>query len=117
MGRSLRSVLSSRAVGVRDETAEALDHLMAAVQHGATDVGERSHRAGATARDRAAAAVLAFRGHRQSRPWPWLVAGLAIGVVVGGVAGAVLVRRRPAPARDADVAVTDGEPDRPGVQS
>ncbi len=57
MGRSSRSVVSSHAFGVRDEAAEAWDHLVAAVLEGATDVGERSRRAGATARDRAASAV------------------------------------------------------------
>jgi hypothetical protein len=124
MGRPPRSVLSSRAVGVREEATEALDHLTAAVLHGATDVGERSRRAGATARDRAASAVLALRGQRPPQPWPWLVAGLAIGVVAGAVAGAVLARRRPTPAGDADMGVSGGdvgvgggEPDRPVGES
>ena len=114
MGRSPRSVVSSRALGVRDEAAEAWDHLVAAVLEGATDVGERSRRAGATARERAASAVLALRGQRHPRPWPWLVAGLGAGLVVGAVAsavaGAVLARRKPTPAGDADAGVSIGEP-------
>ncbi len=90
---------------------------MAAVLEGATDVGERSRRAGATARDRVASAARALRGQRPRPPWPWLVAGLAIGVVVGTVAGAILARRQPAPAADADVGVGSGEPDRPAGES
>jgi hypothetical protein len=106
MGRSPRSVVSRRALGVRDEAAEALDHLMAAVLESATEVGERSRRAGATARDRAASAVQALRGRRRPAAWPWLAAGLGVGLVVGAVAGAVLARRQPTPAGDADVGVS-----------
>jgi hypothetical protein len=115
MGRSPRSVVSSRAPDVRDEAAAALDHLVAAVLEGATDVGERSRRAGATARDRAASALLALRGQRRPPPWPWLVAGLGVGLtvglVVGAVAGAVLARRQFTPADGAEVgAIGGGEP-------
>jgi hypothetical protein len=110
MGRSARSIVSSRALGVRDEAAEAWDHLVAAVLEGATDVGERSRRAGATARDRTASAVLALRGQRRPPPWPWLVAGLGVGLIVGAVAGAVLARRQPTPAGGADVGVSGSEP-------
>ena len=117
MGRSARSVVSSRALGVRDEAAEAWDHLMAAVLEGASDLGERSRRAGATARDRAASAVLALRGQRRPPPWPWLVAGLGVGFIVGAVAGAVLARRLPTPAGDAEVGVNIGEPAPPGGES
>ena len=113
MGRSSRSDLSSHAVGVRDEVAEAVDHLVAALLQGTTDVGERSRRAGATARDRTASAALALRGQRPAPPWPWLVAGLAIGAAVGTAAGAVLARRRPMPDGDAGVVVGSGEFDRP----
>jgi hypothetical protein len=117
MGRSPRSVVSSRALGVRDEAAEAWDHLVAAVLEGATDVGERSRRAGATARQRAAAAVLAFRGQRRPSPWPWLAAGLGVGLVAGAMAGAVLARRQPTPAGDAEVGVSSGEPAPPVGES
>jgi hypothetical protein len=111
MGRSPRSVVSSRALDVRDEAAEAWDHLVAAVLEGATDVGERSRQAGATARERAASALLALRGQRRPPPWPWLVAGLGVGIVVGAVAGAVLARRLPTSAGDADAgAIGGGEP-------
>lgn len=117
MGRSHRSVLSSHTLGVRDEAAEALNELMAAVLQGAADVGERSRKAGAVARERAASAALALRGQRPPPPWPWLVAGLAVGVVVGTVAGAVLARRQPTPAGDAEVGVSSAEPDRPVSES
>ncbi len=120
MDRSPRSVVSSRALGARDEAAEALDHLVAAVLEGATDAGERSRRAGVTARDRAASAARALRGQRPRPPWPWLVAGLAIGVAVGTVAGAILARRQPTPAGDADAGdagLISGEPDRPVGES
>jgi hypothetical protein len=113
--------LSSRALDVRDEAAEALDHLIAAVLEGATDVGKRSRRAGATARDRAASAVLALRGQRRPPPWPGLAAGLAIGLtvglVIGTVAGVVLARRQPTPAGDAEVGVSSGEPAPPVGES
>jgi hypothetical protein len=109
--------VSSHAGGVRDEAAEALDHFIAAVQEGATDVGERSRRAGVVARDRAASAARALRGQRPRPTWPWLIAGLAIGVVVGAVGGAILARRRPAPAGDAAVGVSSSGPHRPVGES
>ena len=111
MGRSARSVVSSRALDVRDEVAEAVDHLVAAAQHGATEVSERSRRVGATARDRSAAAALALRGQRPAPPWPWLVAGLAIGVTVGAAAAIVLALRRPKPDPDAEVVADSGAAD------
>jgi hypothetical protein len=120
MGRSSRSVVSSRALGVCDEAAEAWDHLVAAVLEGATDVGERSRRAGATARDRAVSAVQALRGQRRPAAWPWLVAGLGVGLMVGAVAGAVLARRKPertALTADAEVGVSGDEPAPPVGES
>jgi len=84
--------MSSHAVGARDDAIEALDHLVAAALQGATEIGERSRRAGATARDRAASAILALRGQRRPPPWPWLVGGLGVGLLVGAVAGAALAR-------------------------
>jgi len=112
--------MSSHAVGARDDAIEALDHLVAAALQGATEIGERSRRAGATARDRAASAILALRGQRRPPPWPWLVGGLGVGLLVGAVAGAALVRRLPAKGRgeyayplevaDADEGVSGGPP-------
>jgi hypothetical protein len=111
MHRSPCSILSSRTLDVRDEAATALGRLVGLVRLRATDVGQRSRQAGATAQARATSAVLALRGRRSPPPWPWLLAGLAVGVAVGVVTGAALASRRPRPVGDTDPGVRSGEPD------
>jgi hypothetical protein len=89
----------------RDELAAAWGHLVAAAEHGASQLERASRRRATLARERAAAVRRAARGEMPAARWRWLGVGLAAGAVIGAVGAAVLARRPP------------GEPAEPGYSA
>jgi hypothetical protein len=81
----------SRNRQMRRELTAVGEHLLAAAEQGARQVGKRSRRTGKIARNRMASAALALRGQREPR-WPWLATGLAAGLAAGVAIGAVASR-------------------------
>lgn len=82
----------------RTELSAAWEHLLTAASEAARQVGDTSRTRGSVARERAALARLALRGQLPTSRWRWAGAGLAAGVVIGAVAAAAVLTRRPHPA-------------------